>query len=62
MSLVDGKEFLDTISGTFSNLLIASGEGVFEALEGVLGVVLPSGIHVVVLTVCRHVNIYLVDY
>lgn len=58
MSSVDEKEFLGTICGTFGDLLVASGEGVFEGFEGVLGVVLPSGVHVVVLAVGGHVNIY----
>lgn len=58
MSSVDGKEFLGTILSTFGNLLVAAGEGVFEGFEGILGVVLPSGVYVVVLAVGSHVNIY----
>lgn len=58
MSSVDEKEFLGTIRDTFSDFLVASGEGVFEGFEGVLGVVLPSGVYVVVLAVGVHANIY----
>jgi hypothetical protein len=58
MSWADGKVFLGTIGGTFSDFLVASGEGIFEGFEGVLGVVLPSRVYVVVLAVEVHVNIY----
>ena len=58
MSSADGKEFLRTNVGTFSDFLIAPCEGVFECFHGILRVVLPSGVDVVVLSVGdAHINL-----